>query len=313
MRSSLRRFYKSSPRLRRLIRRLKNAAIVAVTGGALWVGRRLSLEQTLSLGDAVGAALYRLLREPRRLAHEHLRVAFGEELSPSAREHLARASFINMARCFCELAKIDAIRTRRDGYFDVEGREHLDAVLAQGKGAVVVTGHIGNWELLAAYFAWQGVPIAALARRIYAERLNKLIVDFRARQGVETILLESPRSARQIIGAVKRSALLAIVIDQDTHTPSVSVPFFGRLTRTPVAAASLAIRRDLPVLPVFIQRRSEGGHRITFNPPLLIERSGDRQADIRALTRQCSAALEAQMRKNPAEWVWWHRRWRRAA
>jgi Kdo2-lipid IVA lauroyltransferase/acyltransferase len=307
----LRPFYRTAPRLRRLVRRLKNAAIGGLTGGALWVVGRCSLDQALRLGDRIGALLYLLLRTPRRLAHEHLRLAFGDELTPAAREHLARASFINIARSFCELAKIDEIRARMDEYVEVEGWEHLQAALAPGRGAVAITGHIGNWELLAACVAWKGVHVAAMARRIYAERLNELLVDFRARQGVETILREHPNSARKILKALKNNAVLAMLIDQDTHTPSVSVPFFSRLARTPAAAAALAVRRDLPALAVFIHRRPQGGHCITFSPPIDTERSGDSQADIRALTRGFSIALETQIRRNPAEWVWWHRRWRR--
>jgi len=312
MSNPLRRLYKRSPRLRRTLRRLKNAGVAAVAAGALWLIGRVSLERALRWGERTGALLYRVLRKPRRLAHEHLSAVFGAQLSEAARTHLARASFMNIGRCFCELAQIDVIRARQDEYVEVEGYEHLQAALAEGKGVVVVTGHIGNWELLAAHCAWKGVPVAAVARRIYAERLNQLLVDFRARQGVETILRESPHSARQILKALKNNAVLAMLIDQDTHAPSVSVPFFGRLARTPAAAASLAIRRDLPALAVFIQRRPQGGHRITFHPPITMPRSGDRSADIRRLTSLFNAAIEAQILRNPAEWVWWHRRWRRA-
>jgi len=301
-----------SRRLRRLVRRTKNSVIGGVAKAALWGLSRLSLEQALRFGERIGAVLYRVLRTPRRLALEHLRLAFGDTVSPATREHLARSSFINIARCFSELAKIDEVHARIDGYFDVEGWEHAEAVLAESKGALIVTGHIGNWELLAAYFAWRGLPVVAIARRVYTERLNTLLVDFRGRQGVETILRESPNSSRQILRALKNNALLAMLIDQDTHTPSVSVPFFGRLARTPAGAASVAVRRELPALAVFIQRRAEGGHRITIHPPFTIQRSDDIEADIRVLTKEFNLALEAQIRRNPVEWVWWHRRWRRA-
>jgi KDO2-lipid IV(A) lauroyltransferase len=311
-RRSYRRFPSGAPRLRRLARRLKNGAGEFGAGSVLRVSGHLSLEQTLRLGERVGALLYRVLRQPRRLALEHLQVAFGDELTPTAREHLARASFVNIARCFCELAKIDEIRARRDEYFELEGEEHAQALRAAGKGAIVITGHIGNWELLGAYFAWRGFPVAALARRVYVERVDRQLLDFRRRQGVETILRESPHSAARILKALNENALLTMVIDQDTHAPSASVPFFGRLARTPAAAASLAIRRELPVAAVFIQRRGEFGHRITVCPPFVIERTTDPRADIAALGRQFNHALEAQIRKNPAEWVWWHRRWRRA-
>ena len=310
MRNPLRRWYRRS--LRRPGRWLKNWAVTSAAAAALWIVGRLSLEQTLRLGERTGAFLYRVLRQPRRLALEHLQVAFGDELTPTAREHLARASFMNIARCFCELAKIDEIRARRDEYFEVEGEEHAQALRAAGKAAIIITGHIGNWELLGAYFAWRGFPVAAIARRIYAERMNRQLVDFRKRQGVETILRESPHSAVQILKALRKNSLLSMVIDQDTHAPSVSVPFFGRMARTPAAAAALAIRRELSVSAVFIQRRGEFGHRITVSPPFVIERSDDRRADIAALTRQFNAALEAQIRRNPAEWAWWQRRWRYA-
>lgn len=304
--------YKKSLRLRRLIRRLKNAAVAGVARFALAALGRLSLERALQVGEKTGALLYRLLRGSRRLALEHLRLAFGDQLSPTAREHLARTSFINIARSFCEVAKIDDIRARREEYFEVEGWEEAEWALAGQTGAVIVTGHIGNWELLAAYFAWQGLKVAAIARRIYVPQLNQLLVGFRSRQGVETILRESPQSTRQILRALKAKTLLAMLIDQDTHAPSISVPFFGRMARTPAAAAALAIRRELPAVAMFIQRRPQGGHRITIIPPFVIERSGDMQADIRGLTRKFNEALERQIRRNPAEWVWWHRRWRRA-
>jgi KDO2-lipid IV(A) lauroyltransferase len=103
-----------------------------------------------------------------------------------------------------------------------------------------------------------------------------------------------------------------MLIDQDVNkAPSVSVPFFGQAARTPIAAAALALRRDLPILPIFAQRRPEGGHRIVVKPPLRFAPTGDRNRDIRALTRMCNEAIEESIRKNPAEWVWWHRRWRR--
>lgn len=298
-------------RLRRLVRKAKNASVTGLTNLALWYIGRLSLENALRLGERVGDIAFVLLRKPRRLAEEHLRLAFADEISPAGCTHIARASLINMGRSFCELAKIDEIRSQADRYVEAEGREHVDESLKRGVGAVIVTGHIGNWELLAAYWAWQGYSIAAVARRIYIERLNQLVVDFRRRQGVETILRESPHSARQLLRAIKNNSLLAMLIDQDTQVQSVSVPFFGHMARTPAAAASLAVRRDLPAHAAFIQRRPEGGHRIIITPAFEFERTGDVRTDITALTRIFTAALEAQVRRNPAEWVWWHRRWRR--
>jgi KDO2-lipid IV(A) lauroyltransferase len=307
---AIRGFYKRSPRLRQGGRYLKNQAIALAARTALGLGRRLSLERGLRLADRLGVLLYHLLRQPRQIALANLEMVFGERSSPAGRERLARAAFMNVARCFIELVQIDAIRERADEYVEIVGWENVEACLAAGRGVIAVTGHIGNWELLAAACAWRGAPVAAVARRIYVPELNQLLVDFRQRQGVETILRESPMSARQILRAIKRNAILAMLIDQDTNVPSVSVPFLGHLARTPAAAAALALRRDLPILMASIGRRPNGGHRLTLRAPLHPNHSADLQADIRALTAHLNRVLEAQILENPAEWVWWHRRWR---
>ena len=308
----LRRLSRSSPRLRRRTRAWKNAGIFALVRSAQWLLDRLSLEQALRLGDRIGDVLYFTFRGTRALACQHLETALGDTISAPARQRIVRASFRNIVRCACEVAKFDAICERLDDYVTVEGWEHLEAARSEGRGVIVVTGHLGNWELLGAYFARKGVPVAAIARRIYNPRINDLIVQFRERHGVRTILRESPHSGRAILEVLHARGILAILIDQDTRAPSVSVPFFGRMARTPAAAAALAHRRDLPVVPAFAQRRPGGGHRLSLLPALRIVRVGDRRQNIRELSRRLNEALEARIRTNPAEWVWWHRRWRRA-
>jgi KDO2-lipid IV(A) lauroyltransferase len=100
-----------------------------------------------------------------------------------------------------------------------------------------------------------------------------------------------------------------MLIDQDTRGAGVFVPFFGRLAHTPPGAAILALRTRAPLLSVFIERRPEGGHRIRFTPVAV---GGSRtHGAVIALTARLTAAIEAQIRRAPAEWVWWHRRWRR--
>ncbi len=299
------------PRLRKRWRAVKSSVLVGLVRAALWLLDRLSLEQAVAFGERLGTVAYSLLRRNRQLALQHLELAFGNELSPELRQRIARAAFANFGRAFCELAKIDAIRSRRDELFELEGREHLEAVLAGGRGCIAITGHIGNWELLAAYFAWQGIAVSAVARRVYVPRLNALIVDWRRRQGVETIARESPEAARKILGVLKRNGILAMLIDQDTHVPSISVPFFGRLARTPVAAAALAARRNLPAVPVFIQRSGELRWRVSVRAPLYANANLPFPQRVRELTVALNAALEQQIRANPVEWVWWHRRWRR--
>src|SRR5262249_17051954 len=155
---------------------------------------------------------------------EHVALAFGDTMPTAAHEKIVRASFRNIVRCFVEVLKFDAIRPQLDAYVDVEGWAHAEAVWQQQRGAIVITGHIGNWELLAAYFGLKGYPIAAVARRIYDPRINALLLGFRGDNGVQTILRESPSSSREILKVLNHNGMLAMLIDQDTHAPSVSVP-----------------------------------------------------------------------------------------
>jgi KDO2-lipid IV(A) lauroyltransferase len=312
-RGPLRRLYRAVPPLHRAVRATKNAVTYWLARGAIWLLGRLSLPHALALGEWTGGLIYRLLRRPRRLALEHLEIAFGDRLSPAQREEIARAAFRNAARTFCEVAKFDEIRERFDAYVTVDGWEHAEPFIAADRGAIAVTGHIGNWELLAAYFAHRGLPVAAIAKRIYNRGLDQLLVEFRTRNGVQTIHRESATSARDIVRVLHQRGVLAMLVDQDVkRTLSVSVPFFGRRARTPVAAARLAIKRHLPVVPVFAERRPDGGHRLRVLPILPLPDSGDRRADVVELTRRINQVLEAHIVSHPEEWVWWHRRWRRA-
>lgn len=305
------RLLRRSHRLRRWIRRRKDALTYHGARLALWLPRQLSLSTALATADRIGDLVYACDRRTRERALAHLDLAYGDTLTPQAKEQIARAALRNAVRVFIEATHMDTIRADFDRYATVEGWEHVQAVLDRGEGAIVVTGHIGNWELLAAYFAGKGIPIAGIARRINDPRLNQLLVDFRARNGVRTILRESPSSGREILQVLRARGILALLIDQDTDAPSVSVPFFGRPARTPAAAAALAVRRGLPIVPAFARRRPEGGHVLSVLPPIEPPPGADRRTAIIELTRQCNAVLEEHIRQNPTEWVWWHKRWRR--
>lgn len=309
--SPLRRLYRRSHRLRRFVRRRKDALTYHAARLALWVPRQLPLDTALRLADRIGDLIYAVDRKTRERALAHLDIAYGETLPGAEKERIARAALRNAARCFVEVTHMEDLKARFGAYVTVEGWEHVHAVLEAGKGAIVVTGHIGNWEVLAAYFAGRGIPIAGIARQMNDPRLNRLLVDFRARNGVRTIMRESPSSGREILKVLHERGVLALLIDQDIQAPSVSAPFFGRMARTPAAAAALAVRRDLPIVPAFARRRPHGGHYLSVLPPLYPPHSGDRRADVLTLTRRCNEIIEERVRANPEEWVWWHKRWRR--
>jgi KDO2-lipid IV(A) lauroyltransferase len=260
----------------------------------------------LALGERIGDAAGTLLRTPRRFALAHVALAF-PELDEDARRALVRTTFRHAGRSYAELAVWRKLERDPD-FVRVEGRELLDAALARGRGCLAITGHVGNWELLAARMASLGVPLTVVARKVNDDRFNALITGFRGRVGMEVLLRDDPQFLGAVRAALERNRVVALLIDQDTRGGGVFVPFFGRPAHTPPGAAVLALRTKAPVVTVFIRRRPDGGHLIRFDPmPVDVRGAGA----VTELTARFTAAIEAAIRQSPADWVWWHERWRR--
>ncbi|MBX3024825.1 hypothetical protein KF840_07930 [bacterium] len=298
--------------LRRRVRGWRFALLHRAAVRAIRRVRAASLPGALAFADRAADLAYAALPSVRRLALDHLAIALGDVCPPADRERIARQSYRNLARYLVEMAKFDELRPHLDDCVSVDGWHHLETVDAMGRGAIVVTGHVGNFDLLAAYAAQRGFPITAIGGPTDHPPLDQLLVDIRAEYGLQVVLRRSQESWREILRVLKRRGHLVLMIDLDIPVPSVSVPYFGRLARTPVAPAVLALRRGVPVVPAFARRRPEGGHHFTILAPIQPVDSGDRRRDVIALTRQLSQLLESHLRRNPADGIWWHRRWRRS-
>jgi len=294
-------------RLRRATRDPRNAALARAIGGFGRALGALPMPVALAVGRGLGTAAHALLAAPRRLAVAHMGLAF-PELELATRRRLVRETFRHAGQAFAELSLFEKI-LRRPDYVRLEGAEALDAALARGRGAIAVTGHVGNWELLAAWAAAIGYPITVVVRRVNDLRFHSLIVRFRAAAGVEVLVRDDPRFVAAVGDALRRNRVVAMLIDQDTRGAGVFVPFFGRPAHTPPGAALLALRARVPVVTTFIERRPEGGHLVRVSPvPAELPRGRE---GVRELTARLTAAIEAQIRRSPAEWVWWHERWRK--
>jgi KDO2-lipid IV(A) lauroyltransferase len=256
-------------------------------------------------GRRLGAAAWRVSRRDRRRAIDHLGIAF-PELDDAGREKLARESFLHLGTTLGEalyLLHHDAAEVARRVH--VDGWEHVEQARAAGKPVLIITGHCGNWELLAATINGRGLGMAVVARQLDEPELDKLLVGLRARFGTPTIARGTPGAARALLRALRGGGALGMLIDQDTKVDGVWVPFLGRPAFTPVGAADLALRFGCAAIPAFIERLEDGSHGARFAAPL--ELPLDPAQATAAMTRP----IEAQIRRVPAQWVWLHRRWRR--
>jgi KDO2-lipid IV(A) lauroyltransferase len=172
-----------------------------------------------------------------------------------------------------------------------------------------VSGHVGNWELLARRVALAGYPCQTIAKETTDPRLTRLVERFRAAGKLKSIWRGQDGAAKAMLKALKGGEILGMLIDQDTKVQSVHVPFFGHPASTPRAAADLALRTGAAVVVGFCQRQADGRYRVAMKQ-VEPESTGDREADAVALTAKMTWEIEQAIRRAPAQWVWMHRRWK---
>ena len=272
----------------------RNALVLILFYFLLGLTRLVPVRAIPFAGAFLGDLARRLVPKHRRRVRDHLLLAF-PGWTPEKRERCLKANFRHYGMLFFELLKADKLLDR----VSVEGLELLEK-----RPLVLATGHIGPWELFGQWLGTHGHPLSAVARELYLPALNDYLVGRRARANFTTILRGSPQSGRLLLQAIKERRILAMLIDQDTKVEAVFVPFFGRPASTPVGAASLALRKGLPVVIGTICRTPGMRYRITLNP---VHTTG---LDETALTARLTAGLEAAVRHHPTQWVWIHRRWR---
>lgn len=259
-------------------------------------------------GGLLGFFAYYLATRERKRAIEHLTIAFAEKGEAWIR-CTARSSFVHLGKAIFEFALITPGRLAK--IIEFRGAESVRTALEHGKGAVYVTGHIGNWELMADAGVAHGFPLSVIAAPIQPKQVNDMIADFRAKMGVKTIMRGEPASARELIRVFKENRVLAILIDQDTDVEGAFVDFMGRPAWTPTGAVSMALKFNAPLLFGHSWRDKRNKHIGMIEGPIELVRTGNDERDIIVNTALLTKKIETCIRNNPAEWVWMHRRWRR--
>ncbi len=294
-------------------KRIKRAGEVALVESLVLIARAMPRRMGSAVFAGIGAIAARAFPRDRHRAAANLALAFPEVPSP-IRDALARASFKALGRNAFEMLRLanaspERVRERVER---VEGMEYLLDANRPGKGVIAITGHIGCWELLPAYFITLGYTVSVVARRMKSGHLNAKLVATRASVGVTT--LDRDDSPRRMLELLRRGEALGVLIDQHTNVAGAYVPFFDRPAFTPTAVAKLAMASGAAILPMAIFRAHSGRYVIRVLPAIPyrdIEReSASKEAAIRAITAQCSLAVERLIRLDPAQWVWFHNRWR---
>ena len=280
---------------------------VAWRGASLLV-RALPLDISQSLAALLARMTFRLSRRHLLEALENLRIAF-PDLDPGQRMVLARDSQIHL---FWNL--VDLVRMQSWGPADVERRcdlegvEHLEAALARGKGAIILTLHLGNFELGALRFVRYGAPTLALSRPLDNPLLQRVITDSRERMGSK--LIDRNRAAAPMLRHLRKNGVVAALNDRYARSNAVFAPLFGVRAATAAGIATLALRTGAAVVPAYITRDGRDHHCLRLLAAIESPVTGDRRRDIESAVAAHNAALERIILAHPEQWMWRHRRFR---
>jgi KDO2-lipid IV(A) lauroyltransferase len=287
--------------VRRLQFAIETLAVRLVFALARWLGP----VGASNCGGALARALGPLL-PVSRIARANLALALPER-DAADRARILRGMWDNLGRTVGELPHLPALE------WEIEGAEHLAPIAAGGGPAILVSGHIGNWEVLPPALERLGIRMGSVYRAADNPAVDALVNGLRARAvGGEKLPLfpKGSQGARAALKFLATGGVLGLLADQKLND-GIAVPLLGVAAMTAPAPAQLALRFRCPVIPGRVQRLGPCRFRLVVDPPLALPELADRQAAIQALTLAINDRLSAWIRERPEEWLWLHRRWPR--
>jgi KDO2-lipid IV(A) lauroyltransferase len=262
------------------------------------------------LAECLGWIWRRVDRRHREIVLRNLKLAYGDELDQEKREAICRQVFNHFARVVLEIPYLWMLNPANvDEFATFSGLEHFEAARKKGKGILVFTAHFGNWEIMALAFSLRYYTINFVVRPLDNPDLDKLIDKVRCRTGNRTIPKKG--SVRQLLRLIRQKEIVALLIDQNVDWyDGVFVPFFREIACTNKAAAILALRTGIPVVPILNARQPDGRYHVFVLPEVPLINTGDLIRDTEENIANFNRIIEQVVRRNPEQWFWMHQRWK---
>jgi len=287
-------------------KKLEYWLVVAVARTLGWMPRGLAR----LLARVIAILVYWAFGRLRRVGVRNLELAL-PELPVEARRKILRGVYISLGRQlveFCRMPRYTAENSR--DWIRCEGLENYLAAQEKGKGVLVVTGHLGAWELSSFYHSLMGSTMGMVIRRLDNRELDEFVNGIRCLHGNR--VLHKDDFGRGLLLAMRAGETVGILMDTNMTPPQGAfVKFFGRDACTATGLAHVARKTGAAVLPGFmVWEAAERKYVLHFGAEIAIPHTDDAQADILAGTQMCTAAIEAWIRRYPDQWLWIHRRWK---
>jgi Kdo2-lipid IVA lauroyltransferase/acyltransferase len=272
----------------------------------------LPLDSARGLGGFMGRVFYQLLGGRRAIAIDNIEQAVrsGGLAIKAQAEEIARRSFENLGKNFAEMLR--AYHRRDKDILDrivVVGSENYDLARSRNRGIIVITGHCGNWEMLAVGLTVRFCPFSFLVQKIHGSLLNQFVEDARTRHGSQVIYPQG--AVRAMLRKLRRKEMVGILIDQAMlDSEGCLIRFLGRPAVSTKLPALLARKTGASLLPCFCHRDDEGGFTVTVLPEYQLSRTPDFETAVTEDMQHLAGYIESFIRQHPDQWLWGHRRWK---
>ena len=260
---------------------------------------------------ALAWSAYHILGRLRRVGERNLDLALPTLNSETKKAEILRGVYRHLGWQLVEFCRMPRYTVRNtEGWIRTEGLEHYLAAQEKGKGVLVLTGHLGAWELSSFYHSLMGHPMGLVIRRLDNRTLDEFVNDIRCLHGNR--VLHKDDFARGLLTAMRAGDTVGILMDTNMTPPQgVFVNFFGVAACTASGLARVALKTGAAVVPGFmLWELAEQKYVLHFGPELVFAETDDNEADILSATQQCNDVLESWIRRYPDQWLWIHRRWK---
>ena len=270
---------------------------------------RIPQRHILMMGRLFGIFVYYFDVPQRRIVRRNLQFAFPEQ-SRNQIQDLSKRFFQHFAIAILELLQMGCSTCEEMlKNVQVEGDEIVIEALAKQKGVIVVSAHLGNWEMALQYCpCYLQRSLTGVAKRMRNTVLDRLVHKLRTRFGNRIIYKKG--ALPEMTQTLRQGQILGLLMDISRRFDGVEVKFFGRRATATPAAAMLALRCKSPIVPIFCHRNPRGGLVIKAEPPLEIKRTGNLRSDLQTNTQLITDSVEQAIRKNPEQWHWILKRWK---
>jgi KDO2-lipid IV(A) lauroyltransferase len=294
----------------RPFKQTKRTGVYLLIRFVVWLFNAAPRKLAIFVGGWLGLAAWSLSARDKHKTVRHLSLVFGDDLTHREKLTVGRTFFVNSGKNIADVLRFEKyFKAEIRPLIESEGMEYFNAAYRRGKGTFGVTGHIGNFELLAAYIQSEGYEAAVIGRELYDPRLDQILIRNREAVGLTTIATTD--SPKKIVGWLRDGKAIGVLIDTDSHrVRGEFVPAFGRWSNTPVGQTILALKTGAALVPMACLRMPENRYKVVVRPEIKIEPSGDFDADVYRATLKCTQALEEIVRDHLDQWPWQHNRWR---